>query len=81
MLKELSMTSSSSFSLFMLRGRAVDERIRERQRSRSSSSARSDKQQQVAQAAVLDRALRAPLEKHQRAERARVVVWRRSKWT
>ena len=39
--------------------------------SSKSTASRSESSKQIAQAAVLDRALRAPLEKHQRAERLR----------
>ena len=71
MLNELSITSSMQFFAVHARGRAVDERIGERQHEQQKQQRAQRQQQQIAQAAMLDGALRAPLEKHQRAERVR----------
>ncbi len=47
---------------------AADERIGEGQRDQQQQSHAQGEQQQIAQAAMLDGALRAPFEEHQRAE-------------
>ena len=71
MLNELSITSRSSLSPEACSRRTLDKRIGESKRQKNKQREAQRKQQQVSQAAMLDGALRALLEKHERTERVR----------
>ena len=60
-----------SLSPFMLAAERLMNGLAKASASSRSTASRKRQQQQIAQAAMLDGALRAPLEEHQRAERAR----------
>ena len=83
MLKELSMASTVTSPAALERQdllRWMKGLAKASASSRISSRAQRE-QQQIAQAAVLDRALRALLEEHQRAERLRRGLVLRSRWS